>query len=498
MLVLFLTCEGLVHATTRNATTCSLGDVTAAYNTAVTGDSVVLPSCGSTSWSSTLVIDKGITISGQTTCTGSGATLSCKSGTTINGNGVSAIQINADNARVTGITLTGGVNGGGVIETTANASGWRVDHMRITPTLGGTARGAFSYGIGSGLYDHVYFDTADGGVDVDGANGDNRTYSVCESAGVSCDGTYSWSHPTTLGDSGAVYVEDCYFDFSSALDGAYDAYGGARLVFRYNYVSGTNIGGHGLDSGGERSTLRQEVYRNTFVNGGSSLYTVWNSRGGLHMLFGNTISATGGSFDSFYWLQNYRSDSSPSGWGACDGSNSIDQNSTSHGYACRDQVGRGPETAPANDWPQKSSAPYTFSEPLIPGYSFANSFKNSTPTVSDLYVTASGSDSTAVQTYDILNNRDFYTEVAGFNGTTGTGTGLLGARPSNCTTGVAYWATDQGKWNTAGNGGQGVLYKCTSANTWTSYYTPYTYPHPLQGGGGALPDPPTNVIGVVQ
>jgi len=25
----------------------------------------------------------------------------------------------------------------------------------------------------------------------------------------------------------------------------------------------------------------------------------------------------------------------------------------------------------------------------------------------------------------------------------------------------------------------GTLYKCTSTNTWTSYYTPYTYPHPL-------------------
>jgi len=26
----------------------------------------------------------------------------------------------------------------------------------------------------------------------------------------------------------------------------------------------------------------------------------------------------------------------------------------------------------------------------------------------------------------------------------------------------------------------GTLYKCTSANTWTAYYTPYTYPHPLR------------------
>jgi len=25
----------------------------------------------------------------------------------------------------------------------------------------------------------------------------------------------------------------------------------------------------------------------------------------------------------------------------------------------------------------------------------------------------------------------------------------------------------------------GTLYKCTATNTWTAYYTPYAYPHPL-------------------
>ena len=65
-----------------------------------------------------------------------------------------------------------------------------------------------------------------------------------------------------------------------------------------------------------------------------------------------------------------------------------------------------------------------------------------------------------------------------FNGTCGVGVGLLSARPATCTTGVAYWATDQGSWNATG--ADGVLFKCTLMNTWTSYYTPYAYPHPIR------------------
>ena len=93
-----------------------------------------------------------------------------------------------------------------------------------------------------------------------------------------------------------------------------------------------------------------------------------------------------------------------------------------------------------------------------------------------------------VAALSLLPNRDIYWEVSTspnssptspFNGTTGTGFGTLANRPATCTTGVAYWATDQGSWNLAPGGEQGELFKCTSTNTWTLSYTPYTYPHPL-------------------
>ncbi len=86
----------------------------------------------------------------------------------------------------------------------------------------------------------------------------------------------------------------------------------------------------------------------------------------------------------------------------------------------------------------------------------------------------------------LQENREWYKEASPFTGAAGTGSGLRTSRPGTCTTGVAWWSTDQGSWNTTGE--SGVLDKCTSTNTWTNaWYVPYTYPNPLAtepGGGG--------------
>jgi len=79
------------------------------------------------------------------------------------------------------------------------------------------------------------------------------------------------------------------------------------------------------------------------------------------------------------------------------------------------------------------------------------------------------------------------TSSAPFTGNPGTGPGvgqgIKSRRPATCTTGVGYWATDEGNWDVQLTGGvQGNLYLCTTTNTWTLSYTPYTYPHPLISG----------------
>jgi len=82
-------------------------------------------------------------------------------------------------------------------------------------------------------------------------------------------------------------------------------------------------------------------------------------------------------------------------------------------------------------------------------------------------------------------NRDYFDYTASFNGSSGVGVGMSSARPSNCTTGVGYWATDSN-----------TLYQCASTNNWTTYYVPYTYPYPTTQTTNS-PAPPTNVEATV-
>jgi hypothetical protein len=165
---------------------------------------------------------------------------------------------------------------------------------------------------------------------------------------------------------------------------------------------------------------------------------------------------------------------------------------------CADQGGRGRGNYLSGSTPSPASS---LAQALDPIYEWGN-------TASLLGLAKN----ITTDTGRLISNRDWYTDNSGgtphaqtsltspFNGSGGVGLGTLANRPTACTTGVGYFATDQGSWNASGNGfGDGVLYQCSAPNTWTIYYTPYNYPHPLtQGTGNTPPAPPTNLVTTVE
>lgn len=245
-------------------------------------------------------------------------------------------------------------------------------------------------------------------------------------------GAFEWSNYPQLVFGAAndnFYYEDNTFSISGSVYMVSDCDQGGRYVYRYNAFSATEDMFPWLDYHGGRGALRGcfsgEIYGNTYSRGG--FLVSW--RGGRIAFFMNSVTSGSGSFNVY-----------------------------------------------TND-----GCPSTTPERHNNGYSWLS---RSGTTGSLVGFSSSGGDNCG----DVVANSTYWLYTASFNGTTGIGAGTLAARPSTCTTGVAYWATNQSVTSLAGMVGvnpstpiSGTLYKCTSTNTWTSYYTPMAYPHPLRG-----------------
>jgi len=339
------------YSETIAALTCSQEDVQAAIDAAVDGDVVSVPE-GHCTWEAAVVLqDKSLTVRGA------GMDVTIITDSTSDSWAQEPFWIDGTEGksfRITGFTFNGMQRRSSTepaITVKGDWRGWRIDHCKFDSSdmePGTQGRGVML--SGQGVIDHCAF---------------LNSYTAVTIMG---DGDASWDRVLDLGSVEAVYIEDNIMENTEIVgDGATDAYGGARYVFRYNTVTNARAGHHGFDSGGYRSPHSFEIYNNTFT------WTVDNSwytaryRGGTGVVFDNLLEGTASETLTFgvvnyrtcccNWCTNvdpeahgypcdpYTACDTPlhtncTHWGRCDGENPLDGNEDSTGYPCRDQVGR--------------------------------------------------------------------------------------------------------------------------------------------------------------
>ena len=553
LLCLFLWFSPNIHAQTCTtasctAATCNRNDVLAALpapgntNTTVT---VTVPS-GTCLWTSppgplvygapsTLTT---LTVQGQTNCTGSGDpasnNLSCADNTVIVDNaGGGAAQllfiaargaVNSTNTslRITGFTFnsgTAGSRGNGRLNVSAGGGNVRVDHNHFNdvPGTNGQTNPLYVGDCSRGVVDHNIFNS-------NGLSG----FSIAVYNGNGCGGKpnndYTWSIATGFGTSDFLYVEQNLFTDPSVSGAAQanDCIFGGKQAWRFNtQTNGAHIQTHPtLGGGNSRGCRATEYYGNTLSVGGPTctstpcgVNTGFFFSSGPAMFWGNTftyLTGPNGTLNSLVQFTDCRSPAGstrcgygtlnpPNGWGACDGTSAWDGNvgnGLNNGYPCIDQTSRGQGDLLSGNFPSKCDQTLgcsTFNgqwpnQKLEPMYYFLNAAPSS------LFpggVFSSGGGAKINVDWYQSSDPASGTDCTGFTGATGVGCGARASRPATCTTGVAWWSTDQGSWNSSGNGfGQGVLDICTATNTWTNAsYTPYTYPHPLDTTPGVTTQP---------
>jgi hypothetical protein len=122
----------------------------------------------------------------------------------------------------------------------------------------------------------------------------------------SAGGNETWIRNSPLGNSDAVYIEDCTFTLET-FNPSYMTTDceGANYVFRYNKITNGYLGMHDAIVNGYRGCRKWEIYENDFTDTDGNTYWGIDARGGIGVAFNNRFQWTGTSNVAFN-LDTYR------------------------------------------------------------------------------------------------------------------------------------------------------------------------------------------------
>jgi hypothetical protein len=313
---LFFAASGAAQATTINARSPSLTDVRTAIASAADGDTVIVPA-GTEVWRSTLTVDKGITLQGQTTTNSTNGT--AVDNTIIQDSderrrpGGSPFVIVASQLgksyRITGLTFDGGsatvTNYNGAIQLSGNSHSVRLDHCNFRPSLTKQAHWVAIIGAIWGVADHNIFKFQGTGV------GGQESFFIYMSnwpnpngtEGVNGDGAFA--QPTDFGTEKFFFIEDNWLQTVSGTEptGGPDDLRGGRWVWRHNHMYNSQVQGHGTEDGRWRGGRAREVYNNDFH--ATATFGTGGVRSGVTVFHDNTFDGIAPG-QSGYQLQAYR------------------------------------------------------------------------------------------------------------------------------------------------------------------------------------------------
>jgi len=337
---LFLAVSVSAQAATINALSPSFADVSTAVGSAKNGDTVIVPA-GTASWTSPLVITKGIILMGRTTISNAGkSTASANDQTVIRNNNtvtsapglISATLTASQSLRITGITFQVGtstnVSNTGIVtirsQDTSPSMNVRIDDCHFDRVLG---HNICILGWIYGVADHNLFSCQQNAA----------TFWLQEDAyGGKTLGHGAYADYPWFGTNKFFFIETNTIVGNGVLptSGTIDSGFGARWVARYNCFINAKLGGHGTE-GNSRGTRAKEVYNNQFHWTGSlgSESDSWRSGSGL--VHDNSYDGNYSGSGFFSAIQNYRSFSAVWNYiapGVADGSSHFDE---------RDTVGNG-------------------------------------------------------------------------------------------------------------------------------------------------------------